>query len=94
MTPSPELLQAVAQARDEAKSILRALEEQGHPETGHSSGLYLALVALQKRLATTEAAQLPKQLVAELEQLVSGCVGKLAPIRPLLDKALRVARDR
>ena len=84
---------AVHKARDEAKAILNQHETQGHPETGRSSALYLALVMLQKRLLAVDPPPPPiAQFIPELGQLASECAGPLAPIRPLLDEALRVAR--
>lgn len=84
---------AVHKARDEAKAILQQLETQGHPETSRSSALYLALVMLQKRLLTVDPPPPPiGQFVPELGQLASECAGPLAPIKPLIEEALRVAR--
>lgn len=88
--PRPDLIQAVAKARDQAKETLRLLEGQGHPETARSSSLYLALVSVQKQL-TKEAPH--AQVVAELQQLASLCEGRLAGIRPLVEEALRIAGD-
>ncbi len=85
---------AVRKARDEAKEILALLESQGHPETGESSSLYLALVALQKRLLVDDPPPPPvANFVPELEQLVHDCTGKLAPVTPLIEEALRLARE-
>jgi hypothetical protein len=56
-TPREDLVRVTA-ARDQAKTFLTALEQQGHPETSRSSGLYLALVSLRKRL--TKEARLPR----------------------------------
>ena len=84
---------AVHKARDEAKAILDKLEVQGHPQTRESSALYLALVMLQKRLLAVDPPPPPlAQVIPELTQLASQCEGTLAPIKPLIDDALRVAR--
>ena len=84
---------AVQKARDEAKAILNRLELQGHPQTSQSSALYLALVMMQKRLLAVDPAPPPlAQVIPELTQLASQCEGTLAPIKPLIDQALRVAR--
>ena len=84
---------AVHKARDEAKAILQQLETHGHPETSRSSALYLALVMIQKRLLTVDPPPPPiAQFVPELGQLASECAGQLAPIKPLIEEALRVAR--
>ncbi|MDP3908818.1 MAG: hypothetical protein Q8Q14_00360 [Gemmatimonadales bacterium] len=89
-TPREELIRAVGAARDHAKQQLTALEQQGHPETSRSSSLYLALVGMRKRLM--QEAQPTSVVVAELEQLVTLCEGKLASIKPDLEDALKVAR--
>jgi len=84
---------AVHKARDEAKAILNKLEAEGHPQTGQSSALYLALVMQQKRLLAVDPPPPPlAQVIPELAQLASECSGPLAPIKPLLDEAIRVAR--
>jgi len=84
---------AVHKARDEAKAILGRLEVQGHPQTSQSSALYLALVMMQKRLLAVDPPPPPlAQVIPELTQLASQCEGTLAPIKPLIDEALRVAR--
>jgi len=80
----------VSAARDQAKSLLTALEQQGHPETSRSSALYLALVGLRKRLTKETPAM--SAVVTELQQLVTLCEGKLAGIKPELADALRIAR--
>jgi len=89
-TPLEELVRAVSTARDQAKKLLAALEHQGHPETSRSSSLYLAVVALRKRL--TKESPAPSSVVAELEQLLTLCEGKLARIKPELEDALKIAR--
>lgn len=84
---------AVHKARDQAKELLTLLESQGHPQTGQSNSLYLALVTIQKRLFTIDPAPPPvASFVSELEQLVRACEGKLAPVKPLIEDALRMAR--
>jgi len=89
-TPTENIVRVISTARDEARKVLTALEQQGHPETARSSSLYLALVSMRKRL-TKEGAPLPA-LVPELEQLVTLCEGKLARIKPELEDALKLAR--
>ena len=86
------LLDAVQKARDQTREILRALERTGHPQSSESSGVYLALVMLQKRLATLHAGAPLGEFVAELGQLAGMCTGKLAPVKPLLDDAEKIAR--
>ena len=89
-TAREDLVRAISTARDQAKKLLTALEQQSHPETSRSSSLYLALVSIRKRLTKDE--QSPSAVVAELEQLVTLCAGKLARIKPDLEDALRIAR--
>src|SRR5437773_11868399 len=89
-TSREDLVRAVSAARDQARKLLTALEQQSHPETSRSSSLYLALVSIRKRLTKDE--QSPGAVVAELEQLVTLCAGKLARIKPDLEDALRIAR--
>ena len=88
------LSQAILQARDEAKALLKALEGTGHPQTNESSGLYLGLVTLHKRLAAGGAGARPDDFAADLEQLRACCTGKLKSIAPRLDAAVRLARAR
>jgi hypothetical protein len=87
-----DLLKIIQQARDEAKAILTGLETAGHPQTSESSSLYLALVTLQKRLAQGGAAGVG-DFRGELEQLKALCVGKLEPLKPRLEEALRITRS-
>ncbi len=89
-TAREDLVRAIGAARDQAKKLLTALEQQGHPETSRSSALYLALVSIRKRLTKDE--QPPAALVTELEQLLTVCEGKLARIKPDLEDALKIAR--
>ena len=92
--PRQDLVLAIGEARDRAKELLSLLESQGHPQTNESSSLYLALVTVQKRLRTVDPAPPPvARFVPELEELVALCEGKLAPIKPLLEAALRIARS-
>ena len=90
-TPREDLVRVVSAARDQAKKLLTAFEQQRQPETSRSSALYLALVSLRKRL-TKESALPAADIVKELEQLVALCEGKLARIKPELEEALKVAR--
>jgi hypothetical protein len=89
-TPREDLVRAVSAARDQAKKLLTALEQQGHPETTRSSSLYLALVSIRKRLTKDE--QPPGSVVTDLEQLLTLCEGKLARIKPEIEDALKIAR--
>jgi hypothetical protein len=85
------LAQVIQQARDEAKTILNALERVGHPQTEESSAVYLGLVTLQKRLAAAGASG-TSALAADIEQLAALCARKLARLKPLLEEAARLAR--
>jgi len=89
-TAREDLVRAIGTARDQAKKLLTALEQQSHPETSRSSSLYLALVSIRKRLTKDE--QPLAALVTELEQLLTVCEGKLARIKPDLEDALKIAR--
>jgi hypothetical protein len=87
------LADVLQRARDQAKAILGALEQTGHPQTNESSGLYLALVTIHKRAAAQGSARLD-EIGAELAQLAALCTGKLAPLKPLLEEAVAIARGR
>jgi hypothetical protein len=83
---------AVQRARDEAKRLLMDLESRGHPQTNQSSALYLALVGIQKRLRAVDPPPAPiAQTVSDLKALLRQCDGKLAPVKSLIEEALRVA---
>ncbi|PYO16623.1 MAG: hypothetical protein DMD31_02275 [Gemmatimonadetes bacterium] len=90
--PREQLLRVVNEARDQAKTILTTLEQQGHPQTSESNGVYFGLVTILKQLRTLEPAPALGGLASELEQLAGLCVGKLAPLEALLREAARVAR--
>ena len=93
MIAHQNVARVIHKARDEAKAILSKLEVLGHPETSQSSALYLALVMLEKRLLAVDPPPPPlAQVIPELTQLASQCEGTLAPIKPLIGEALRVAR--
>ncbi len=92
-TRRQNLIVVVANARDQAKQLLALLESQRHPQTNRSSSLYLALVSMQKRLKAMDSAPAVAQLVPDLEQLVTLCEGKLAPIKSLLEDALHIAQS-
>jgi len=90
--PREELIRAVSQAKDQAKTILATLEQQGHPQTSESNGVYFGLVTILKQLRTIDPAPPVAGLASELEQLAGLCIGKLAPLQPQLREAARVAR--
>jgi hypothetical protein len=89
---SEGLTQVLQRARDQAKTILTTLEQTGHPQTNESSGLYLALVSLQKRLAAPGAAARAHEFATELQELTALCKGKLEPLKSLLEQAVRITR--
>lgn len=83
------LVALLERAREQVRALVDTLERRGHGEIGPSSGLYLSLVALLKRVRV----ELPATHIApELEQLVRQCEGELAPVKPALEQALRLAR--
>jgi hypothetical protein len=85
------LAQVIQQARDEAKTILSALERAGHPQTEESSAVYLGLVTLQKRLGATGPSA-ASGLAPGIEQLAALCTRKLERLKPLLEQAARLTR--
>src|SRR5260370_8374554 len=91
---SEALTQVLQQARDQAKTILTTLEQTGHPQTNESSGLYLAIVSLQKRLAAPGAVAHAQELTTEFQQLAPLCKGKLEPLKSLLEQAVRIVQVR
>jgi hypothetical protein len=89
---------AVHEAAEETRAILTVLEKAGHPptgQTGQTAFLLLALTSLEKRLLEVEQPSPPSidVVVLELELLARECAGRLAPIEPLIEKALRIARQ-
>jgi hypothetical protein len=83
------LVALLERAREQVRTLVDALERRGHGEIGAASGLYLGLVALRKRVSV----ELPATNIApELEQLVRQCEDELAPVKPALEQALRLAR--
>ena len=91
-SPREELIRAVAQAKDQAKTILAALEQQGQPQTSESNGVYFGLVTILKQLRTLEPTLDLAGVARELEQLAGLCSGKLASLEAQLREAARVAR--
>src|SRR5690348_7557355 len=84
---------AVGAARDHAGALLHQFERQGDWRTGKSSAVYLALSVLHTRLLTPDPAPPPVEyFVPDLERLVRGCAGTLAPVQPLIEAALHIAR--
>src|SRR5438874_12271237 len=92
-SPREELIRAVAQAKDQAKTILAALEQQGHPQTSESNGVYFGLVTILKQLRTIDPAPPVAGLASDLEQLAGLCTGNMALLEPQLRESARGARD-
>lgn len=84
----------IQQARNKARAILDELERVGAPNTNESSGLYLGLVTIQKRLAAQVTAGTVAEIATELQQLAGLCTGKLEAVKPFLDEALRITQAR
>ncbi|HVH10249.1 MAG TPA: hypothetical protein VM736_10660 [Gemmatimonadales bacterium] len=85
---------AVGAAKDQAKQILSQLERQGHAHSGRSSTLYLALVMIHQQVQAADPSSVPlKHFLPDLEQLTRRCEGTLAPVKPLLEAAVRLARE-
>lgn len=88
------LAAAVGAAKQLAKSLLLDSEKDGTAPTGRSSALYLSLMVMHKQLLVAEPPPPPvAQLVAELEQLARACRGRMDPVKPLIEAAVRVARE-
>ena len=84
---------AIGAAKELAKSLLLDVERDGSVPTGRSSAVYLSLVVMQKQLLTVDPPPPPlSQFVADLDQLSRACRGRLDPLKPLVEAALRVAR--
>ena len=90
--PREALIRVVAEAKDQAKTILAGLEQQGHPQTNESNGVYFGLVTILKQLRTLGPTLDLAGVARELEQLAGLCSGKLAPLEAQLRDAARVAR--
>jgi hypothetical protein len=87
-----ELVRLVSEARDQAKTVLSALEQSGHPQTNESSGVFFGLVTILKQLRAVDPPPTLGHLAGELEQLVGLCTGKLASLEPLVRQAAQLAR--
>lgn len=84
---------AIGAAKDHAGALLHQFERQGDGRTGKSSAVYLALMVLHKRLLTADPVPPPvDHFVPDLERLARSCAGRLAPVQPLIEAALNIAR--
>jgi hypothetical protein len=86
---------AVREAAGETRAILTALEQAGTPrtgQTGQATFLFLALTSLENRLLDVDRQPSMDAVVLELERLAQECAGRLAPIAPFIENALRIAR--
>src|SRR5207302_11255056 len=92
--PREELIRAVSQAKDQAKTIPAALEQQGHPQTNESNGVYFGLVTILKQLRILEPNAHLAGLARELQPLAGLCIGQLVQPEAQLREAARVARGR
>jgi hypothetical protein len=86
------LAELLTRARDQAKAILAAAEHAGHPQTNESSDLYLGLVTILKRLSQRGAAAPLGEFAPDLMQLAGLCQGRLEPLKPLLEEAVKACR--
>jgi hypothetical protein len=50
-------------------------------------------VAIQKRIPVSTGGLRDQTVIGDLEHLAKLCEGKLAPVRPLLEEAVRSARQ-
>ncbi len=92
--PHQNLAVAIAAAKQMAKSLLLDIERDGTAPTGRSSALYLSLMVMHKQLLVTEPPPPPvSQFAADLEQLARACHGRMDPVKPLIEEALRIARE-
>jgi hypothetical protein len=60
--------------------------------TGRTSSAYLALAVMHKQLLTVDPPPIA-HFIPDLERLVRACSGGLAPVKPLIEAALRIARE-
>lgn len=82
---------AVSEAAEQARTIVDALAVQGHPQTTQATTVFQRLVGLEGQLYEVPDPRALNTFVPELEELVGLCDGKLAPIMPLIEEALRIA---
>ena len=83
---------AVGAAKEQAKILVLDVQRHGTAPTGRSSSVHLSLVVMHKQLLTADPPPIA-HFVPDLEQLARACGGTLAPVKPLIEAALRVARD-
>jgi hypothetical protein len=83
---------AVGAAKEQARALVLDSQRDGPGPTGRSSSVYLTLVVMHKQLLAADPPPIAK-VVPDLEQIARACGGTLAPVKPLIEAALRVARD-
>jgi len=83
---------AVGAAKDQAKTLVLDVRRRGAVPTGQSSSVYLTLVVMHRQLLAPDPPPVA-HFVPDLEQIARACGGALAPLRPLIEAALGVARD-
>ena len=84
---------AVGAAKEQARVLLKEFERRGDMLTGRSSAVYLALVVMYERLLAADPPPVA-HFIPDLEHLSRTCGARLAPVKPLIDAALAVARSR
>jgi hypothetical protein len=90
--PHQNLAIAVGAAKEQAKALVLDVQRRGRVPTGRSSSAYLSLVVMHRQLLAVNPPPIA-HFVPDLEQLARACSGALAPVKPLIEAALRVARD-
>jgi hypothetical protein len=82
---------AVGAAKEHARALVVDPRAQ---MTGRSSSLYLSLVVMHRRLlAPNPQPPSVQHFIPDLEHLVLLSKGQFVSVRPLLEAALRIARD-
>ena len=85
---------AVGAAKEQAKALMLDAQRHGRVPTGRTSSAYLSLAVMHEQLLTVDPPPPPlAHFVPDLEQLVRACGGGLAPVKPLIEAALRIARE-
>lgn len=83
---------AVGAAKEQARTLMLDSQRHGTGPSGRSSSAYLTLVVMHEQLLAADPPPIA-HFVPDLEQIARACGGTLAPVKPLIEAALRVARD-
>ena len=83
---------AVGAAKEQARLIVFAFRRRATTPTGQSSAVYLSLIVMHKQLLDAYPPPLA-HFIPDLDQMLRGCSDTLATVKPLIEAALRVARD-